>query len=66
MRGYIGEHPIMYLASTGFVGGTAFSVVGFARRENRPEERVELGALYGAIVGIWVGLMLILFDPILH
>ena len=60
---YLLEHELEYLAATGFAGSVVATGFGFARRSRRPQTRVELWALFGGLVGVWLGIWLILVAP---
>jgi hypothetical protein len=63
--GYLAEHELSYLAQTYVLGAVVATALGFYRRSRHPDTRVELWALFGGLVGAWVGIWLIALAPVL-
>jgi hypothetical protein len=64
--GYPAEHQLAYLAEGSAVGAVGATMAAIAHRARHgPSARVELWALFGGMVGLWIAFMLILISPVL-
>lgn len=65
MKAYLAEHEITYLASTTALGGVAATIIAFLTRGSRVGTRFELWAVVGGFAGLWFGVWMIVFGPVL-
>lgn len=65
MKAYLAEHEITYLASTSALGGVTATIIALLTRGSRASTRFELWAAVGGFAGLWFGVWLIIFGPVL-
>ena len=62
---YLGEHELTYLGGTYIAGAVPATAIGFWRRSRNSTARVEVWALFGGLVGFWLGVWMIVLAPLL-
>jgi hypothetical protein len=58
--GYLAEHELAYIGETSLAGSVVASAFAFWRRSWQPATRVELWALFGGVVGAYLGAWIVL------